>query len=415
MFTQNSTQIYSTAAPPPRSPGAHVAPASAPPAYAARRGYAFDLAETAYWRGAICADAYMLFRLLTRLCKDRSYCWPGLEYLAAQFQTSVGTIKRRLERLERAGLIERRQRAGGLTSYTYVLPLREYDAGTADADQGEACPAIQSPEAENPSTSRPAHAPAGEAPPPLPPAAQSRPDPALFFAPSQQITAAPPDRSPLIPLKSQNSTVGGGEICFISDLPCDPVLTALQNGGVLAPAVLHELRGLPLAEVEACLRFARRQPNIVDPAAFAVALLRQGLGPRLAQHGDRAGPPSRPLRTPASPAHSVSARRGTALADTCRSARDAVDQQGGSTPYDAVWAAVLAQLKPSLSPDEFAAWFSDTALVYLQQRRAVIDTPNVFVRDHLAGTYQTLLSTALETVLGHPVAVELGIGSTSDS
>lgn len=381
--------------------------------YAARRSYAFDEAEAAFWSGALCADSYMLFRLLTRLCKERTYCWPGLDYLAGRLHTSIGTIKRRLDRLERAGLIERQQRPGGLTSYTYIVPLQHYDtAGPVTAHEQHALP--------QPSDMQVAQ----------PPHAQP-----LFFVPEEEISAGPPNRSTVIShtIKNQNLNPGGGRKQVEPAEDSDPVVALLTEGGVLSAQVLAELKHTPLADAAACLQFAQQQPHILDPAAFAVALIRQGLGSKLAQRPkrrqrDRLGA-ARPISVDDPDCYQAYHCDHGHIRGCC--AACAVPAAGQRPPYapqtadteavcgaraaaadgeSQVWSDVLAHLEQRLRPAEFSAWLNDTALLRLDDNHAVIGTPNVFVHERLASDYDPLIAAALEMRLGRRLVIEYAIG-----
>lgn len=430
MISRASQPATSSAAP-RRNDQAHATPSLAD--YAARRGYAFDQAEEAYWEGAICAESYMLFRLLTRLCKERAYCWPGLDYLAARFQTSIGTIKRRLSQLERAELIERRQRTGGLTSYTYIMPLQRYDAEN-QASQRDAVPqaavirraptrkqAVAKTDADKRCNADPTPHEADHAP--------------LFFVPTERINAGLLDRSALIPqtIKNQSLNAGGGGIPgSVETAASDPVTTLLTESGVLSPHVLAELKDTPLADVAACLNFAHRQRNIVDPAAFAVSLLRQGLGPKLAQQ-----PRRRPLSADVSPASPddpagygyYHCTHGQIRGSCTLCVRPAVGRRAGSPsvplptsaatplvaseqPIGALWSAALAAIQERLTADDFTAWFSETALLHLDRDRVVLGVPNVFVRERLSAEYEQLIGGVLEPIVGQPLTIQYAIGSS---
>ncbi|HEX6289402.1 MAG TPA: DnaA N-terminal domain-containing protein [Herpetosiphonaceae bacterium] len=404
-------------------------------AYAARRSYAFDIAEEAYWQHRICADAYMLFRLLTRLCKERTYCWPGLDYLAERLQTSIGTIKRRLDVLERADLIERKQRPGGLTSYTYVLPLQQYDAAQHavsdappmhDAEPWSSVPPAAA-EIQTIHAEQEGHRAAD-----LPVEVEGQASP-LFFVPEQEINAAPADRSKLIrqTIKSQNRFSGGGRDTASNAPAADATETSrtLAQAGILSPLVLDELKHTPLPQVEACLRFARRQRNIVDPAAFAVSLLRLGFGQKLVDRMQAASDKLHAAHGEYARYHCAHGRiRGTGCPD-CEQASKAgmlngtapqqasagpsLEAVGASTADDLlrIWSAVLDALQPQVSPVDFETWLRPTALAELAGNTAVIATPHVFARERVAVTYAPLLAAALQAVVGQPVQIEVVISA----
>lgn len=400
MFAKKLDPLRSVALPPPAAPAPEIALAG----YAARRSYAFELAEDAYWQGAICADAYMLFRLLTRLCKERTFCWPGLDYLAERLHTSIGTIKRRLDELERADLIERRQRAGGLTSYTFVRPLQAFDAPAPRQEQS-AAPVTKMPAPE-----------------------------AVFFVPEQRITGDSRAGSALIPhtVKSQNKNPGGGGEETSGESKRTAAAELLAESGVSSPAVLDELQHAPLAEVQACLSFARKQRNVLDPAAFGVALLRLGQGAKLVERGARQGTPARteqrsqPIARPGDPAgyghfHCEHGRvRGAGCPECLQpaippSVRAAPEQPleehpgifKGACAEAHIWATTLAGLRQTLGSAVADTWLGAACLLLVGAERVVVGTPNVFVREQLTGPYAAPLAQALAEALSRAVAVEV--------
>ena len=69
--------------------------------YCARRAYAYRVGEVKARQREISADAYLfLYKELVGLAGDRTYCWPGLDYLVEQLDTSAGTLKRWFKELE---------------------------------------------------------------------------------------------------------------------------------------------------------------------------------------------------------------------------------------------------------------------------------------------------------------------------
>ena len=415
--------------------------------YAARRSYAFDLAEDAFWQGEICAEAYMLFRLLTRLCKDKTYCWPGLDYLAERMQTSIGTIKRRLDVLERAALIERKQRSGGLTSYTYVRPLQQYDVmstSTADAGTNSAVSTTKEPSSPMPKAlgsvcnSRAASSQMTN-PAPINQAAE-----ALFFVPTQEINTDSPDRSALIShtVKSQNINLGGGGSTTQLEQaePQGVVNKLLEQAGVLSPVVRAELENTAITEVEACLAFAQRQRNIADPAAFAVSLIRLGMGPKLAERAltkrrsSRAtGSPSPLITSPADPSgytyyyceHGRVKGGGCAECDTAQTM--GCERLGSSdATVDAlvpqlaeirehippmVWTQALAKLRERLPIVEFDTWLRETQLIGWYGEEVVISTPNIFAREQVQHSYSRDIAEVVGQLVGRSPQVKVVIDS----
>jgi len=60
---------------------------------------------------------FRLIEELSFLSKEKGYCWPGREYLAAKLRVTVGTISRHVTKLKGLGLLEvfhrRRRRSDG--------------------------------------------------------------------------------------------------------------------------------------------------------------------------------------------------------------------------------------------------------------------------------------------------------------
>lgn len=76
---------------------------------------------------------------------------------------------------------------------------------------------------------------------------------------------------------------------------------------------------------------------------------------------------------------------------------------------DGLWARVLDQLRPQVPPGEFTTWLEPTALLDLDEQRAVIAVGHVFAHDTLQRQYAAVLSTALQAIVGQPVAIEIVI------
>jgi|GEM_PF-5881000 len=414
--------------------------------YAARRSYAFDQAEEAYWHQQICAEAYMLFRLLTRLCKDRTYCWAGLDYLAERLQISVGTIKRRLDVLERAGLITRKQRPGGLTSYTYIQPLQDFDmqhnqADTSSKHNGASSAAI--PVAEPMATTAQQEPQETMDQPTTDMSIDSGPQ-VLFFAPTQEISCDPTERSKLIhhTVKSQTTNLGGGG--RLTQFLDTPTVKILKHAGVVSPTVLAELQHYAQEEAEACVRFALQQRNILDPAAFAVSLLRQNIGGQLLQRParfvtrNRKDVPTTPLTEDTAHHYYFCAHgrlRGTGCID-CQPApanmpigSEQMDDAGSCNKMHASaitdthtstshlqlkWQRVKDTLRSLCSAGEYVTWLQPTVLLQLDNERAVIGTSNVFAREHIATHYADVIARALSMDGQQPRTIEVVIAGHHD-
>lgn len=68
-------------------------------------------------------------------------------------------------------------------------------------------------------------------------------------------------------------------------------------------------------------------------------------------------------------------------------------------------------LKRRIPRAEFDTWISETTLIELGEREAVIGTPNVFAREKLEAFFMTIIEETLHSVLGRPVIVQFVIGS----
>lgn len=339
----------------------------------ARRSAAFDAGEDAFWNGAIGADAYMLYRLLVRLCREQSWCWPGLQWLAERTRVSIGTIKRRLEELERAGLIARRQRPGGMTARTLVLALEHERFAPA------AVPVDVSTD----------HAPQKDA---------------TFFCANDPATDAPAEGSALIPHTMNIQTTNGGGV------EETPAARLLRLGGVLSPRVRAELELRPPDEIRRCLALARQQPNIKDPAALAVALLR-GNDAERGRHR-RSGSAHAVSSNPAHrrPTGTQSAPSRAARADDAANTWQATVDATAPAPNDAIWQAVERSLATVLDQNAMATWFADATIAMLDAGEAVVVVGNVLARSWIRENAQAALAGAFRGVLGHNVTVAVEIG-----
>ncbi len=348
----------------------------------ARRAYAFDIGESLAQKRVISADAYLfLYKELVRLCKDRAFCWPGLDWLAERLGTSVGTIKRWLDELVSTGLILRKPRPGGQTTLTTIPALDAYDAGqviieTDLPDEVErASPAI----------------------PPTPPA--STPTPPLFFVPEQGITCDPAESAPLIrhTVKRQKfkfPVVGCTDKNNQDKRPpliVNPVTEALQAAGLTDPEVINELRGEPLTEIQAIIRYVARQKHIDNPPGLIVALARVKAGAALCR-----SPRSRP-------------KAPTSLPQVAPLVIQEVSNSHRVDPQ--ITAHLQAHLQSHIAPDVWSVWFSELRVLDITEQRMVLGVSNCLARDYVEREYIPALINAASDVLGRPIQVELVIDS----
>ncbi len=365
----------------------------------ARRVYAFDTGEAFALRRVISADAYLfLYKELVRLCKHRTYCWAGVEWLAQRLQSSPGTIKRWLTQLVGAGLIRRTPRPGGDTALTTIVALVTYD----DGQQQEQSGTVGSDDFSLPASKSGVVSPL-----------ESSAD-TLFFAPEQQITSKPSAGSALSrhTVKKHDLNVGmvgnGLPKRQGSDIGNTPVTRHLIEAGVTNGAVLQELNTKPVAEIAAICRYVAAQPNSYNPAGLVVALARQGFGTLLLRpHRVRRPQPKWPAYGSADQARQ----------DEQSSAQDGRlrDKYVPSNEHVQLWADVQATLAQRMPLSEFDTWIRETYLAALTDDQAFIGTPNVFARDKLSMDYLNAIADALQVVTGNPYAVEVVIGKERDA
>lgn len=79
------------------------------------------------------------------------------------------------------------------------------------------------------------------------------------------------------------------------------------------------------------------------------------------------------------------------------------------------WDAALAQVQTVVSPASFATWLQDTHLLDINGDVALVGTSNVFVRDAVASGYEEELASAISTVMGRTLRVEVVIGEPTPS
>ena len=182
----------------------------------------------------------------------------------------------------------------------------------------------------------------------------------------------------------------------------------LRQAGVLSPRVRAELEHRPSDEVARCIAIARQQPNIKDPAALAVTLLRTRTGQ---QDGQR-----QKLRFP-SPQRGTTQRPRTGRAvAACDEAVDydrATDVHTSDaqipTPYAAIWRDVRSSLVRTLDAAALATWFADAQVALISEQLAVLVVGNVLARSWIREHASNELSAAFCTALGRDVAVAVEI------
>ena len=75
-----------------------------------------------------------------------------------------------------------------------------------------------------------------------------------------------------------------------------------------------------------------------------------------------------------------------------------------------VWQQALDRVSQVVPEDAFEVWLKPATLLLLEERLAVVGTPNVFVRDQINQQYRDHLQSALSTVCQRSVVVETVIG-----
>jgi hypothetical protein len=412
----------------------------------ARRNRAFALGEAKARRRVISADAYLfLYKELVTLAGERTYCWPGYDYLVATLETSEGTAKRWMRELERADLIRRQPRPGGQTSLTYITAFLAPDAlpaappveatGNIDSAGNPPEPGATVPNTPDPQSHESATAPILTEEPPV------------FFAPTQEIDSDQGGRSAAIPLTFKNRDLkprgGGGKPTCVpsSELPPETAATTrLRCEGVEDPDVLRELRLEPVERIERVTRYVARCRRTDDPRrpGLIVHLLRCGFGARqpgaarYTQAGQGGNPnqgdqtvstraTGDPLRYLSSgfclhgvhgtcPCCSAPASQDPTHAPDRRAVVSQPRNLDGNEPA-ALWDKVLTALDRQLDHETYSTWIGVSRLLLIEGDDAVLSTPNVFVRDVIERDYRLAVEAALREVSGRPLALQVVIGT----
>ena len=80
-----------------------------------------------------------------------------------------------------------------------------------------------------------------------------------------------------------------------------------------------------------------------------------------------------------------------------------------------IWQAALGDLQVQMARNEFDTWIKPTALLALEDKLAIVETPNIFVRQELEGRYLASIIQTLTTILGYSVQVQVVIGSHAEN
>ncbi len=377
----------------------------------ARRSHAFTVGEAKARRREISADAYLfLYKELVGLAADRTYCWPGLDYLVNRLDTSVGTLKRWFKELEQANLIQRKPRPGGQTSLTYIMAYLQVDCGaeaqttSSDLDQHEDSVQLADVLLEDEASVTSDQEMLGacrqsEAPATAP----------VFFVPAQEIRSDPGAGSDLIPqtVKSQETRDQPGDrggasretpVSNTDAVPNSEVMQLLRTEGVLDFQAVRLLQHKPIAELRAISGYLDRQTNVRCRPGLFVWLAQQDFGAKLLA-GRHQAERRKGCRKPSTCAHP-----GYDAVTTMHEREPMPDELGG------VWQQALDRVSQVVPEDAFEVWLKPATWLLLEERLAVVGTPNVFVRGQIDQQYRDHLESALSTVRQRPVVVETVIG-----
>ena len=366
----------------------------------ARRSQAFVIGEAKARQREISADAYLfLYKELVGLAGERTYCWPGMDFLVERLGTSEGTLKRWMKELEQAGLIQRKSRPGGQTSLTYITAYLEAAAPVTaspaqslydDADEialttrevlANTLPAL--PEDIDPSS----------------PSSVQPASPALFFGPEQEITVDRVAGSNLIShtvksqdLKNLNGYGGGTKEPTPSSTNVDEVMTLLNDEDVHDADAITELREKPAVELQALSQYLDKQTNIRCRPGLFVWLARQDFGAKLLAGRQR--------------------REARRLHRQGAGERAELVAKPPSKELLELWQRVLDDVSGDLSQNDFATWLRPTQLLELDGHDAFLGTPNLFVRQQIEACYLDLLTEKLRAATERPVQMHVVIEST---
>jgi DNA-binding MarR family transcriptional regulator len=368
-------------------------------AFYARRASAYATGERKALRREISADAYLfLYKELVCLAGERTFCWPGLDFLTMKLDTSEGTIKRWMKELENANLIRRKSRPGGRTSITYITAFLTPDAdealtetieGAEDDMLGQFCSQT------NITTNASHESPEQNTVPRTSEVLEAQYP--LFFGSHKEITFDQRGRSNVIShtVKDLNindpGRVGGAKQYSPTHVAADnDVRSLLAAEEVQDIDAMVELQTKPLVELQAVSHYLDTQQNVRCRPGLFVWLARQGFGTQLLAGRKR----SRQQR-----------EKHTAV-EACSSIHEHV-----SSELTILWQNVLAQVKDELPESDFITWLRPTKLLDLNDHVVYIGTPNIFVRQEIEGRFLGKIVESLHVLLGYPAEVQVVIGS----
>ena len=77
---------------------------------------------------------------------------------------------------------------------------------------------------------------------------------------------------------------------------------------------------------------------------------------------------------------------------------------------DKVWQAVLGEMELLVGKANFSTWFKNTGLISLEEGEAVIQVPNAFVKEWLAGKYKKEILNSLKKFCSQVKSIRYSIG-----
>jgi chromosomal replication initiator protein len=81
---------------------------------------------------------------------------------------------------------------------------------------------------------------------------------------------------------------------------------------------------------------------------------------------------------------------------------------------DDFWNNTFSKIHEKVGDSVFELWFKPMKLLHIKEKTATIEIPNRFFKDWIEDNYPSLITDALESELGHQVAVKFRIGAKED-
>ena len=385
-----------------------------------RQRHAYNAGRRAWQERRMPAYLIPFYEALVERVGANKYTWVSEETLAEVFQVDVSTIKRWIARLVRAGLI-RRQRQFATSSRTYITA---YDPATMLLD-GEAATAT----VDESQATRIEHAQPSDDQVAVHTAAQEDQEPPTEgvsfrrrYEPSFGAHLRPDPNTDHLNLGSGGKHYTPGSCSTTPD-----VIRILEQEGVQEFYLAPVLRQQPAAELTAISQYLDTQHNVRDRAKLFAALACRDCGAQLLA-GRKQQAPQRRVKHPI-PARSDDHLKyisgslapyiqggGAPLAESVPATSGTSAQSGlahtepSGTAEAHVWQQIHDHLRQALPASEFMTWFDQAVLLDLDSQRAVIGTPNTFVREYVEAHYQDCLVAAFQARYGPGVRVQVVIG-----